>query len=84
MGIRRENGYSASITAYLSIAGQRIQIAKLNRDYLTLAESCELAPATEAQLNVIIDEKKSTQMVLLNDGASAGQREVRYSMLAPF
>ena len=60
-----------------------MQIAKLNRDYLTLADSCELAPETEAQLNVVIDEKKSTQMILLNSGVAAGQREVRYSVLAP-
>jgi hypothetical protein len=84
MGIRRETGYSASVAAYLSVGGQRVQIAKLNRDYLTLADSCELAPETEAQLNVIIDEKKSTQMILLNDGVAPGQREVRYSVLAPF
>ena len=84
MGIRRENGYSASIAAYLSVGGQRVQIAKMNRDYLTLADACELAPETEAQLNIIIDEKKSVRTILLNDGIAAGQREVRYSVLAPF
>jgi hypothetical protein len=56
----------------------------MNRDYLTLADACELAPETEAQLNIIIDEKKSTRMILLNDGVAVGQREVRYSVLAPF
>jgi len=61
-----------------------VQIAKLNREYLTLAEACELAPGTESQLNVVIDEKKSTQMVLLNDGVVESQRRVRYSVLAPF
>lgn len=84
MGIRRENGYSASVAAYLSVGGQRVQVAKLNRDYLTLADACELAPETEAQLNIIIDEKKSIRTILLNDGVAAGQREVRYSVLAPF
>jgi hypothetical protein len=84
MGNRRENSYSASVAAYLIVGSQRLQVAKLNRDYLTLAEFCELAPETEAQLNVIIDEKKSTRMILLNDGVAVGQREVRYSVLAPF
>ena len=84
MGIRRENGYSASVAAYLSVGCQRVQVAKMNRDYLTLANACELAPDTEAQLDIIIDEKKSTRMILLNDGVVAGQREVRYSVLAPF
>jgi hypothetical protein len=84
MGIRRENGYSASVAAYLTVGGQRVHVAKINRDYLTLADACELAPETEAQLTIVIDEKKSTQMVLLNYGAAAGQREVRYSVLAPF
>jgi hypothetical protein len=84
MGIRRENGYSAAVAAYLNVGGQCVDIAKMNRDYLTLADACELAPQTEAQLNIIVDEKKTTQMILLNDGAAAGQREVRYSVLAPF
>jgi hypothetical protein len=82
MGIRRENGYSASVAAYLTVGGQRVQIAKMNRDYLTLADTCELASGTEAQVSIIIDEKKSTKMILLNDGVVAGQREVRYSVLA--
>ena len=36
------------------------------------------------QLSIIIDEKKPTQMVSLIDGAVAVQRQVRYSVLAPF
>lgn len=79
-----EMGYSAIVAAYLVVKRLRVDVAKTNREYLTLAEACELAPETEAQLNIIIDEKKSTQMILLNDGVVAGQREVRYSVLAPF
>jgi hypothetical protein len=84
MGIRRENGYSATVAAYLTVGGQRVHIAKMNREYLTLADACELAPETEAELNVVVDDQKATQMILLVDGVSAGQREVRYSVLAPF
>jgi hypothetical protein len=84
MGIRRENGYSASIVAYLSVGSQLLQVAKMNRDYLTLAAACELAPKTEAQLNIVIDEKKSSRMILLDEGVALSQREVRYSVLAPF
>jgi len=32
----------------------------------------------------VIDEKKSTQMILLDEGVAAGRRKVRYSVLAPF
>jgi hypothetical protein len=56
----------------------------MNRDHLTLAEACELAPQTEAQLNIIVDKKKSTQMISLINGIVAGQRKVRYLVLAPF
>ena len=76
--------HSAKVSAYVLAGSHRVDIAKMNRDYLTLADACELAPATEAQLNIIIDGKKSTQIILLNDGVAAGQREVRYSVLAPF
>jgi hypothetical protein len=55
----------------------------MNRDYLTLAEECELAPKTEAQLSVVIDEE-----VDANDSARrrCGGRvsRSRYSVLAPF
>ncbi len=74
----------AKIYSYLTVAGQQVPVAKINREYLTVAETCELAPKTEAQLNIVIDEKKSMQMILLNDGVAAGQRQMRYSVLAPF
>ena len=66
------------------VGGQRVEIAKMNGEYLTLADACEFGPGTEAQMSIIIDEKKSTQMILLSDGVAAGQRQVRYSVLAPF
>jgi hypothetical protein len=84
MGIQRENGYSASISAYLTVGTERFQIAKMNRDYLTLAEPCELAPNTEGQITVVVDEKKSTQMIALSDGVTSNHRGARYSVLAPF
>jgi hypothetical protein len=84
MGIRRENGYSAVVFAYLTVGSQRIRIAKMNRDCLTLAELCQAPPETEAELHIIVDRKKTSRMILLNDGIAAGQREVRYSILAPF
>jgi hypothetical protein len=84
MGIRRENGYSATVAAYLSVGSRRVDIAKMNRENLTLADSCELAPQTEAQLNIIVDDRTTSQMISLVDGATTGHREVRYSILAPF
>jgi hypothetical protein len=84
MGVQRENGHSASVAAYLIVGNQRLHVAKLNRDHLTLAEACELAPETKAQLNVVIDAKESTRLIVLTEGVPAGQREVRYSVLAPF
>ena len=84
MATHQQNGHSAVVAAYLNVGGQRVDIAKMNRDYLTLAEACELAPETEAQLNIIIDEIKSTQMIMLVDGVESRQSQVRYSVLAPF
>jgi hypothetical protein len=66
------------------VAALQVPVTKINREYVTLAESCELAPKTEAQLTIVINEKKSTQMILLNDGVASGQRQVRYAALAPF
>jgi hypothetical protein len=76
--------HSAKVSAHLVVGDLHLEVAKMNRDYLTLAEECELAPKTEAQLSIVIDAKKSTQMILLDDGAAAGRRQVRYSVLVPF
>jgi hypothetical protein len=40
MSITQQEGHSAAVDAYLSVGSQRFQVAKLNRDYLTLAEPC--------------------------------------------
>jgi hypothetical protein len=84
MSNHQENGHSAFIDAYLSVGNQRFQVAKLNRDYLTLAEPCVLAPKTEGRLNITIDSKKSTQTISLDEGITAGQQTTRYSVLVPF
>jgi hypothetical protein len=84
MSIAQREGHSAAIDAYLSVGNQRFQVAKLNRDYLTLAEPCELAPKTEARLNITIDSKRSTQTISIDEGIAPGQQAVRYSVLVPF
>jgi hypothetical protein len=76
--------HSAKVSARLVVGDLHVKVAKTNGDSLTLAEECELAPKTEAQLSIVIDERKSTQLILLSDGATAGQREVRYWVLAHF
>jgi hypothetical protein len=76
--------HSATVSAYLTVGSRRIEIAKTNREYLTFADAWELAPETEAQLNIIIDGKKSTQVIVLNDGALGSQRQVRYLELTSF
>lgn len=84
MAIQRKKGYSATVAAYLTVGPVNIRIAKLNSQKLTLAEFCELPPRTEAELNVIVDRRKSARTVLLVNGVAHGQREVPYSVLVPF
>jgi hypothetical protein len=84
MGIQRENGYSASVEAFLVVGDQHIRLAKTGPDKVVLVEPCELAPGNEGELAIIVDGHSDSQTVILDDGAMSDRHEVRYSVLAPF
>jgi len=84
MGIQRENGYSASVEAFLVIAQQQFTVAKTGRDTVTLVDPCEIAPGTEGELVMIVDGHRESRAVVLDDGGESGRREVRYSVAVPF
>jgi hypothetical protein len=84
MGIQRENGYSASVEAYLVVDDTRVRLAKTNGCTFTLAEPCELLPGTVGDLVVIIDDEEQSKAVLLPNGSALGQTIVDYIVTAPF
>jgi hypothetical protein len=84
MGITRENGYSASVEAYLLVGGSRIEIAKTADGELVVAEPCELPPGCEAELVVIVDGQRYSRAIVSDDGIAHGATEARYSEAAPF
>ena len=84
MGVHRENGYSASIEAFLIIDGHRFALAKTNEAEFYLAESCESPPNTDAEMLIVIDGASDTQRVTLPDGIVLGQCCVRYEVAVPF
>ena len=84
MGIQRENGYSATVEAFLVVADQHIRLAKTGPDEITLVEPCELAPGTEGELMIIVDGHRESQAVVLDEGAFMERQEVRYSVAVPF
>lgn len=84
MGIQRVNGYSASVEAFLIVGERRLIVAKTRRDAVVLVEPCELAAGTTGELEIIVDGHRNSRSVVLDDGASLGRREVRYSEAVPF
>ncbi|MCC6491992.1 MAG: hypothetical protein IT424_03115 [Pirellulales bacterium] len=74
MGIQRENGYSASVEAFLSIGALSVRLAKVGRDTLAFAEPCEFPPGTEGDIVVSIDGHRRSRRVVLADGVAAGER----------
>ena len=84
MGIHRDNGYSASVEAFLVIGGTRFALAKTNGEEFYLAESCEAPPNTDADMLIIIDGTTDSQRVTLPDGVVMGQTRVRYEVAVPF
>ena len=84
MGIQRENGYSATVEAFLIVGDQHIRLAKTGPEKVVLVEPCELAPGTEGQLVMIVDGYREARTVVLDEGADGERREVRYSVAVPF
>lgn len=84
MGTFHNDGYSASIEAFLIIDGQKFKIAKTSRDTLTFAQPCELPPGSEGTLSITVDGCQSTRLVVLDDGVINGDQLARYSTAAPF
>lgn len=85
MGIVREDGYSASVEGFLVIdESTRLRLAKTNGFSLLLAEPCELPAGTEADLLIIIDGTSDSKRVVLPEGATADNPEVKYLAAVPF
>jgi hypothetical protein len=84
MGIQRENGYSASVEAFLLVGGQHIRLAKTGPDKVVAVEPCELPPGTEGELVILVDGHRDSRSVVLDDGAISGRQEIRYSVAVPF
>ena len=84
MGIQRENGYSATVQAFLSVGDLMIRLAKTGRSSLTFADLCELPPGTEGQLVVCVDGHEDTRGICILDGLAYGQRVAAYSVTTPF
>jgi hypothetical protein len=84
MGIQRENGYSASVEAFLVIGEQRLSVAKTGRDSVVLVEPCELPKGTKCELVTLVDGRRNSRSVVLVEGANIMRREVRYSAAVPF
>lgn len=85
MGTHHEDGYSADVEGFLVVGGNtRIRLAKTNGCTVVLAEPCELAPRTEADLLVIVDGRANSRRVILPNGVVQGQTMVPYLVAAPF
>ncbi len=59
--------FSTEVSAFLYVEDRQVAIAKINRDYLTLAEVCEISPGAEADLHIFVNKNKTSMSVLLND-----------------
>jgi hypothetical protein len=84
MGIQRENGYSASVEAFLAVGDLLIRVARTSRDFLTLSQPCEFPPGTEGELVVSVDGHREARGITLNEGVAQGQRVVPYRVTVPF
>lgn len=74
------DGYSATIEAYISVAGAQMTLAKSNGESFYLAEPSEtaIAPFTEAMLFIIVDGDVDSRPIVLTEGITPGQSRVLY------
>ena len=84
MGIRREHGYSATVSGYFVTQGERIRLAKTNGKAFVLSEPRDMPPGTEGHLVVEVDGEVSSRKVVLPDGAIIGETIVSYLPAVPF
>jgi len=84
MGIHHEHGYSAEVEGFFICEHARIKLAKTNGRTFTVAEPCEFVPGTQGDLMTIVDGKKSSRRVIIDDGVVLGQTMVGYRVAAPF
>jgi len=84
MGIRHENGYSATVEGFFVVNGDRIRVAKSSHLVFCVAVPLELPPGTEGDLLVTIDGESHSRRVRLPKGMHPGQLEVPYEVTAPF
>ena len=84
MGIRHEDGYSASVEGYFIVGKQRLRLAKTNGSSFCLAEPRALPPETRGELVVIVDGQENRRSVELPDGAVESQIVVPYKVTVPF
>lgn len=84
MGIQRENGYSATISAYFADGGVKYVLARTNGVTFDFTEPQELSPGTEGDLVVTLDGTTYSRRVILPDGASLADTTVRYDVIVPF
>jgi hypothetical protein len=80
MGIHHRDGYSATVEGFLVVGESRVRVAKSNECKFALAESCELAPGTPADLMVTVDGSTHTRRILLPQGIARGQVVVEYEV----
>lgn len=59
-------------------------MAKTNGVTFVLAEPCELPPATEGELVIVVDGVSDSKRIVLPYGVALGQTSVRYDVVAPF
>lgn len=84
MGIRHENGYSATVEGFFVLDGERIRLAKTNGRAFVVVESRNLPPGVEGDLVIIIDGVADSRRVVLPEGMIAGQSSVAYEVSVPF
>ena len=83
MGTQYRPGYSATVEGFLVVGDERFRLGKTNDRTLTLADPCELAPGTIAEILIIVDGDPSSRMVEIPGGIFAGQCVVEYFEFGP-
>lgn len=82
MGQRWLDGYSADVEIFISIGGQRYDVAQIGRGTLILREPAPIPPLTDATLTIKIDGREEISQIFLTDGAEKDQQPVAFHTLA--
>lgn len=76
--ISQSRRYSPNVSLGLLIEGRRLELSHVGPSNVTVRDSCEPIPPTDAELVITVDDESETYNIYLPHGIPAAPQKVAY------